>query len=328
MATFEKVNTEGCWQDQLEKVYQQRFPEAFDRTMAEQEKLKQRVDYVEKWINDQETVDLAHKYGIDLSEIWFNNKFAEMPLVLIKVKKHFSDKRLPDGYAYKGGAARALLLRNLGLDVAAEPRDIDVCRLSESEPYSRADHNVALEFMAEDYRNGEGDGVEPIDHPGNYFTSRDFTINEILATDEKIFLTKQALLDTIRNIVRLTARERNFGADHFNMTGDKMIAKAVRLYSEGIHRYGQASIENVDFDYEQHFVNPFWLALHLDRAFEQGSAIAQKYFEELMSKKQIPDICKTPEDAANYLAGKLSNENFYFRHAPINQLKEESDWTS
>src|SRR5690606_15392740 len=94
----------------------------------------------------------------------------------LPVETHFSAERIPEGYYYKGGAARALLLRPLGVDTAAFPRDIDIVRVAEgySDHDDDRDDEVSKYFMAEDYEHG--DGVEVTSSYQWYFESRDFTL--------------------------------------------------------------------------------------------------------------------------------------------------------
>ncbi len=99
-----------------------------------------------------------------------------------------------------------------------------------------------------------------------YFSTRDLTINQVMATDEEIFVTRMALLDTVRHILRPTPYEK---AKFNGAVGEKILAKIIRLYSEMIHKYDEAAIEDVDsYQLEEAFTNPFFLALQLDKAAE------------------------------------------------------------
>lgn len=141
------------FKDQLEKVYKQMFPEGFEaKKIVEQEKMGEEVSRVEAEIDDKDVLAILKEYGVnpDLVEDIGEGLFR------VGVKNHFSERRLPQGYGYKGGAARALLLRSLEIDSTHQPRDIDVVRLSPKEPYEGADYEVAREFMPEDFAHGDG----------------------------------------------------------------------------------------------------------------------------------------------------------------------------
>lgn len=229
--------------------------------------------------------------------------------------------QLPDGYAYKGGAARYVFLRTLGVKEALEPRDHDIVRLSEEEPYPGADKELAEKLMPND--SAHGYGVERIRDVEGYFNSRDITVNEVMATSKEVICSKQALLDTARHILRLTPFEHK----KYNGADSKMMAKMIRFESEAIGQFEQGlKIENAgDWKFEENFIAPFWLALHLDRAYERGYQFAQRYVESLVEKDQLPDDVKTPEQSVEYLMECLTDSDFYFRHAPVAQFEAEED---
>ncbi|KKW43002.1 MAG: hypothetical protein UY92_C0001G0016 [Candidatus Magasanikbacteria bacterium GW2011_GWA2_56_11] len=271
-------------------------------------------------VANKELLEALEEYGIDphLIEVRPDGR------IRIEVRNHFSKKHLPDGYAYKGGAARALLLRSLGSVLQVEPRDIDVVRLAPEEPYKGADTELAKEFMPDDF--SEGWGVEIINSEDQYFSTRDVTVNEVLATDHEVIATEQCVIDAVRHIIRLTEFERGSDKDIYTTPGPKMLAKILRLYSESIHYFGEAEIANVEgWEFEQAFISPFWLALQLDHAFERSREIAALYVEELKKHGQVPPHIAGPEEAAIYLSNLIRGE-FYYRHAPVEQFELEDEW--
>jgi hypothetical protein len=104
-----------------------------------------------------------------------------------------------------------------------------------------------------------------------------------------------------------------------------MLAKALRLYTENIHKYGNAKLENIDdYKLENYFIAPFWLAVNLDRAYQRGKIFAQEYIDELISRGQLPNYIINPEIAANYLLDLMyDSTNFYYRYAPQKQFEIE-----
>ena len=225
----------------------------------------------------------------------------------LTVREHFSDRRLPEGYAYKGGAARFLLRKSLGLK-AKKPRDIDIIR-TEDKPYENADNEISEEFMPDDYAHGYG--VEVIDDISEYFDTRDLTINEVYSTDEIIFTTTQCLLDTTKGILRVT----DFEKESYEGVGPKMIAKMLRLAADELDLID--FIHNFSSEDEDFSVSLFWLALNLDRSWERGVSVTNNYFDLLKILGYIPDHIETPEEAADYLGYDL--ENFDFHNMPTEE---------
>jgi hypothetical protein len=202
------------------------------------------------------------------------------------------------------------------------PRDVDIVRFSEMQPFRDADQLLARKYMPDDY--AFGDGVERIFDRDQYFAERDFTINEVLATDTTIVATKECILDTIRHIIRLTDYEQSRFS---GLAGDKMLAKALRFYAEGIHRYGDSEVEGIgDWQLEKYFINPFWLAVQLDRAYEHNPRVAQNFVDTLRTNNQLPSDITTIEEAARYILYLMGEDSFYYRFAPVAQFEREDDW--
>ncbi len=300
-------------------------------SVAELEKAKEETKKIEEASQELSLDKKFQAYNIP-SEIYKNVKFYKMIDYLhesaivysMPVLTHFSDKRLPEGYGYKGGAARALLLRSLGIDPTYQPRDIDIVRLSENEPHEGADNEVSKEFMPEDYAHGYG--TEPIKDFDDYFAKRDLTINEVIATDEKIFATEACIFDNIRHILRITDFEKH-NYDSSGQIGPKMLSKILRFYAESIVRYADAKIENVEeWQFNKTFISDFWLALQLDRAFEIGHRVAEEFVEQLIRHDYLPETIINADQALEYLLDEMGDDYFYFRHAPDWQYENELEW--
>jgi hypothetical protein len=217
----------------------------------------------------------------------------------INIEQKIEHITIPEGYAAKGGLARSLLARNLNIDNTAKPRDIDLVRVIEWNNTDTSDDQVAATYMQEDYQHGHG--VEIISSLGEYFATRDFTINEVLATNDTIWTTTQCLQDTVRHIIRITEFEMRIIEEGKRGKEDKMMAKSVAFLSEGIEKYGTAwkvSDQEKEWDTQQYFISLFWIALQLDRAFEKGENIAERFVEELKKRQQLSDTIETAEQAA------------------------------
>jgi hypothetical protein len=225
---------------------------------------------------------------------------------------------LPDGYGYKGGAARAVLRTALGLNIIS-PRDIDLIRLSD-EAYPGADEELAQKYMGADFEFG--DGVECLESVDEYFNSRDFTCNEVLVLKDKIIVSEACVRDTLRNIIRVSCYEKNAWN---NTLGPKVMAKALRFYVQHISDFGYAELASDDRScIERAFINPFWIAVHLDRAFEVSNEVAEKFLE-ILKRFEIVDVSiSTPEELIIYLMNEIDGD-FYFRNAPQTQYDLESE---
>lgn len=249
----------------------------------------------------------------------------------INIEQKIEHITIPEGYAAKGGLARSLLARNLNIDNTAKPRDIDLVRVIEWNNTDTSDDQVAATYMQEDYQHGHG--VEIISSLGEYFATRDFTINEVLATNDTIWTTTQCLQDTVRHIIRITEFEMRIIEEGKRGKEDKMMAKSVAFLSEGIEKYGTAwkvSDQEKEWDTQQYFISLFWIALQLDRAFEKGENIAERFVEELKKRQQLSDTIETAEQAARYIQESMEQEGraFYFRYSTKKRLAEEIEWVN
>ncbi len=244
---------------------------------------------------------------------------SERGVVKIDVLDHFHNRRLAEGYAYKGGAARSLLLRSLGLELRSVPRDIDLIRIKGEKGVTQEDRRLAKIYMPDDAQDGYG--VEFVGDIDAYFASRDYTINEVYATDSAIYCTEACVRDTIRRIIRVTQFER----DRFEgQIGSKMLAKAMRFYAEGIERYQLVELaEKENMTIESTFVSPFWLAVQLDRAVERGDKAVKIFIAVLKDRKQIPEKIQTDLDLASYLQSIMSGGYFHFRNIELRQAELE-----
>ena len=238
----------------------------------------------------------------------------------IEITHNLPTIELPDGYGFKGGAARAILRKVLGL-VVVPPRDVDVIRLS-SESYSGADDEIATKFMTHDFEFG--DGVEIVSDSKDYLKTRDLTINEVYTDGPKIIATEQCIKDTMRNIIRTTEYERQLYAGEQGI-GPKMKAKTLRLHAEQVYAVGVSSIPEDDMNkIERSFINPFWLAVQLDRAFERSLEVAENFTKLLVENNIVPDFIKNSTQLGEYLLSEVYN--FHFRNAPHLQYKFEDGY--
>lgn len=303
--------------EQLGRIWKERYPEVVAANLEQQQNYQDHVEKTEKEINDREVLEVLQEYGIPTESI----EQIDENLFRIPVNHHFSERPLPPGYHYIGGAARALFMRSLNIDPTYTPRDLDLVRIISENPENSLDESVGWEFSPEDAAFGHGVQVEK--NTQDYFTSRDLTINEVMANDREIVITRQGMLDSVRRIIRLSDHEKS---DAENQDSSKMMAKMLRLYVEGINRWGDAHIDDEKLDFEKFFITPFFLALQLDKASEIGTNIAEAYVDELVSRGQLPMEISKVEEAARYLAKFLREDVAFYRHAPLEQFQLEDEW--
>jgi hypothetical protein len=320
------------FQTKLLSAWAELHPEAANITIERQQELRADVQARDSVIDDHELRETLENFGVILEklslvktiELFINGRYeGEQQIWRIPVRDHFHADRLPTGYGYKGGAARALLARALGNDVIS-PRDIDIVRFRE-ESQPGMDNMLAEKYMPDDAATGHG--VEHIENIDEYFRTRDLSINEVLATDTEIVATKQCILDTLRRIIRITPWERHQQKDNNYILSPKMLSKILRFYAESIYRYDEAHFADVDeWEFEEHFISPFWMALQLDRAYERGHQVAEHYVEQLKKFGRLPKNIVDADNAAAYLASLCQERPYYYRHAPAAQFSLEKSW--
>lgn len=231
---------------------------------------------------------------------------------------------LPEGYGFKGGAARTALRKVLGLR-NNEPRDYDLIRTSENETYEGADDELARKYMEKDFEFG--DGVEFLNNTDEYFKTRDFSINEVYVVDNKVFATEDCIRDTLRGIVRVTDYELGNYRDDFVGLGPKMKSKALRFHVEQLYTTGISNLHEEDLaEIEDSFINPFWLSVQLDRAFERSQFLADKFTELLLALKIIPSTIVDSLDLVEYLKNEIEGD-FYFRSVPERTRDLENEFS-
>ena len=242
--------------------------------------------------------------GVDIRSI----RVDENGLFHLPVKDIPSElPQLPVGYAFKGGAARYLLANSLGME-AIEPRDLDIIRLKSIESSDELDDAISRRYMPDDYVHGKG--VEVVTDEVGYLNVHDFTINELYAMNGEIVATQACLEDALDGVLRLT----EFEVER-DVPKNKLLAKALRFKVEsdllGAEEFTLS--EDLENRINGGYITPFFLALHLDRAWERGRDVAADYVDLLQEYGQVPDHVFTPEDAVDFLSDHIYD--FEYRNA-------------
>lgn len=258
-----------------------------------------------------------HNIDVDLYELESDTFFIsseDLPDVV---------PELPEGYGYKGGAARAILEHTLGLEVS-RPRDLDLVYVGDQEKEDRSlSQQLAEEFMPDDYAHGYG--VESLEE--DYFTSRDFTLNEVLYDGQGVVFTKECLTDVMRNIVRFSDYVKDepyeYNNDNF-FVSPKLMAKALRLVSDArVKGKERARLADETESLREVNIDEFHMSLHLDRSLEQGMSVAEGYVAELRERGFLPEEVVTVRQAYEYL---VDQTDFVFRCATDIEMQREIDF--
>ncbi|MFH1667541.1 MAG: hypothetical protein ABH884_00770 [Candidatus Komeilibacteria bacterium] len=295
-------NIEGVlpeWKEELKSVF------ADIEYKLGPEAVKERHDFVEhdkKLLERTKDAEVLYRFlrrftGLDINIQEIEEGIFEVPCE-IELEEPVE---LPQDYGYKGGMARSYLETSLGLS-AMPVRDIDIVYLGTAEDKA-VSNDLAKRYMPNDYQNGYG--VEQLEE--DYFTTRDFTLNEVYVSDaNKIRATRQCILDTVRRVVRITEYEKQ---ERYYDPGDywvnpKILAKALRFVAQEKARGKQMKFANAE-TIKWIGIDSFHMALHLDRAMEISEDVATNYIAELIAANELPPELDTPELAAKYLMDDL-----------------------
>jgi|GEM_PF-2172256 len=267
----------GVFPHQTQEEWEREYEEWNTRDRVAREKLPYDVLLLKRFVRRYAGVEL------DIRE---HSEYLETLSIPFSEKPFLPD--LPAGYVFSGGCARSALERTLHIDVYSEPRDIDIIYMGEDPIDRRVARDLEMRYMPEDSFHGHGISSSS---DKRYFSDRDFTINEVSFDGNTLICTKRCLLDTVRGIVRLTEFEKG--------RSDKLLAKALRFITKkkgNGYEYTFADEEDVHL----HGIQPFHMALHLDRAMGEGREYAQKYVDHLKRLGQIQESIQTPEDLYRY----------------------------
>lgn len=217
--------------------------------------------------------------------------------------------KLPTGYYFKGSAPRELLRETFfSKQRTLTVRDLDLVRFTASS--DKDDHRLAMKYMADDYQFGHG--VEVVEDSSRYFTTRDFTINEVLYCDRTLTCTFNAILDLASHKVRATDHVR----DAEGVVQSRVTAKALRLQAEAEVVNQPVSLEAFG---DKLYITPFDLALHLDRSLAISQSVAETYllraWEEglILPEREVPPAIL---DAVKELAPRITQGVRLFKNLP------------
>lgn len=196
--------------------------------------------------------------------------------------ENFDD--LPEGYGFVGGMARLAAFDALR-EQTTSVRDFDLVAFPELGAADDPEQRRALskELMPDDFAHGYG--VKEEADITRYFASRDFTLNQVAVVKQsqgwQLYYSDHAAADIKHGAIRPTHFEHN--EDRF--LGQKLIVKAM-LLEQVLRRDGinNAHVAGVDLKKEigEGGLSPFWLGLGLQKAFEWGGDMPERFVTALI----------------------------------------------
>ena len=247
-------------------------------------------------------------------------KIREIPLPENILKRYDFIEKLPSGIAIMGGVARSVAREILTGE--KEPiRDIDLVEITDNEDESTVDPELLDEltqtYMPDDYAFGHGIGLDTLE---DYFSTRDFTINECLIKDGKLLVSELAENDFKENIIRPTYYEAPYDGDKLS---GRLFLKAI-LMQTVISQISESIplLEDVHVNFQ--YIGDFDTAVFLNKAMSRGVETAVKFTENLAEWGVVyPEFAGRPMALAKDL---LTNAyNFKFRPSTDERFLEPEE---
>lgn len=187
---------------------------------------------------------------------------------------------IPGDYGLKGGAAREHLIGALGIRDTRPPRDVDLIRRGR---FARPEDDAyARTFMTRDYLHGAR--VELVRDLNRYLSSRDLTINEVASFDTTLSVSLLGLLDTFGHVLRPSYYRGGTLHKRPSLDG-RILLKMIRLYAEGVCADEGWTVVGIP---EETSLSEFDLAIHLNKAFQRGRDVAERFLESCALLSVIP----------------------------------------
>ena len=189
---------------------------------------------------------------------------------------------LPEGYCLIGGAARSVAFAMFysGGGSRLPIRDIDIGYIEAQNPDLSQYERVSTQFMPDDYEHGHG--AQEIGSVDDYMNSRDFTMNQVILQGNRLTITKRAIDDISRGIIRVAKYDEKWYPESdmdYKYVSDRLAIKAqlmdAVMYSNGIDAMVDPEMVN-DGSYDY-----FSLALFLQKAIEYGRDVAEIFLNNL-----------------------------------------------
>lgn len=207
----------------------------------------------------------------------------ELSLKVVDIPKEIIEeydfvKDIPPHIALMGGCARSIARRIITGE--QEPiRDIDLINIKldpSAEDYYTSEQldKMSQEFMPDDWNYGHGIRTETMDE---YFSTRDFTINECLVIGNKLILSTDAEADFRDHIIRPTEYEYD---DYYESYSGRIVLKSHMLKATAsTYSLTEPTIAIDEGEIGQ--IYDFDMALFTNKAISRGPAVAKAFTRSL-----------------------------------------------
>ena len=225
---------------------------------------------------------------------------------------------LPGCIGVMGGVARSIARETLTGE--REPvRDIDLVNITDDNYNSQLSDSelsaLSNKYMPDDAAFGNGIRSSTLQ---DYFMTRDFTVNECLIKDNKLFLTETAQSDLVENIIC---------PSNYELAGDNTVSSRIflkALMMQSVLRQTSESVPTIEgIDTCPDDVRDFDIALYLNKSMSRDVDTACIFTEELGDWGVINDYyVDRPIALAQQLIGSLYSFEFrpstdaHFRDTP------------
>ena len=177
-------------------------------------------------------------------------------------------------------------------------RDFDLVCMSKNHDYVQS-QKLHQELNPEDFYSDH-----TVEHyRSDYFTTRDFSLNELFVHNEQIVCTPSCLLANHYGLVVPSEHiARQHKPEDPETLKPHLFCKALRflaLYQS--LDYDQAQLV-LPSNFEIPVLDSFHIALHLDRALAVDSCVAEEYIRQLICCKAVSPVLSDPQVLQEYLS--------------------------
>lgn len=209
------------------------------------------------------------------------NSYVEQNIVSCKVPDRVLEEfglhniDLPQGYYIVGGAARSVAFAILHPNDYPPPiRDLDIGYILDQDPDTSLCDEISAKYMQDDYNFGHG--AQATVSIESYMNARDFTMNQVILRGNRLTMTKRAVDDIGRGIIRFAEYQDKWQPQ--DSKDNKFVKDKLSIKSELLRAVLDNEGYRVTVDPEsrpRRSHDYFHLALFLQKAFEYGDGIPE-----------------------------------------------------
>jgi len=274
--------------------------------------------------------------GDERAEELEREKQFEVLTIPREILKEYDLPKLPDGVAIMGGTARSVARRIITGDV--EPvRDLDLVYVPElgDADAKLTDEDLdelSKEYMPDDYMYGHGIQTEKLE---NYFSTRDFTLNQCLVCQNKLMVTRAAYDDLQENIIRPSYDTQ---PNTETPISERLFLKALMLKAVltsvtssylVLEEFGlgwiDEKIEEEAYEGEDLRLGVFDIALTMNKAMSRGAEVAREFVETLAEYGVVDEYYR----GQPLLLARAAHDGCYnFEYRPYDDWSDEESYDS